>query len=112
MNLTLYFCKKTMPTLYDVRAKYPRWAHRRDEHKRRRRKKRSRRKKKSDQAKTQALRLLLSQMLLGGPVAKKHGENVRTGYTGAVKPDLLSTWRSQVERNKILDQRAGAGSAL
>jgi len=51
-------------------------------------------------------------MLLGGPVAKKHGENVRTGYTGAVKPDLLSTWRSQVERNKILDKRAEAGSAL
>ncbi len=103
-----------MPTHYDIRAKYPRWAHRRDEHKRRRRKrrKRSRRKKKSDQARTQALRLLLSQMLLGGPVAKKHGENVRTGYSGAVKPDLLNTWRSEVERNKILDKRAAAGTAL
>tara|TARA_B100000029_G_scaffold325520_1_gene318033 strand:+ start:866 stop:1021 length:156 start_codon:yes stop_codon:yes gene_type:complete len=51
-------------------------------------------------------------MLLGGPVAKKHGENVRTGYSGAVKPDLLNTWRSEVERNKILDKRAAAGTAL
>ena len=86
-----------MPTDYHtLRAKYPRWAHRRDDHRRRRRKRkrarRSRRKKKQSREKMGSttegmLMSLLHQLMLGGTLAKKHGENVVTGYADRVRPD-------------------------
>ena len=100
-----------MPTHYDLRQKYPRWAHRRDANKRRRRKSRrkSRRKRRRKGGKAAAgsfqgtstegmLVSLLQQIILGqNPLAKKHGENVKTGYAGAVKPDFLAPNRSRAQ---------------
>ena len=81
-----------------MRSKYPKWAHRRDEHKKRRRK--SRRKRKRSRRRTAAragtstegmlVSLLHQLMLRPQTLAKKHGENVLTQYGGIVKPGLLS----------------------
>ena len=111
-----------MPTHYELRQKYPRWAHRRDERKRRRRKSRRRRKrrKKSDKlpsggagTSTEGMLVsLLHQLMLGGAVAKKHGENVITGHSGAVKPDLLAPGRSKADYEATSadrERRGGAG---
>ena len=112
-----------MPTHYELRQKYPRWAHRRDERKRRRRKSRRRRKKKRKKSdklpsggagtSTEGMLVsLLHQLMLGGPVAKKHGENVITGHSGAVKPDLLAPGRSKADYEATSadrEKRGGAG---
>ena len=113
--------KEKMPTHYELRQKYPRWAHRRDERKRRRRKSRRRRKrrKKSDKlpsggagTSTEGMLVsLLHQLMLGGPVAKKHGENVITGHSGVVKPDLLAPGRSKADYEATSADRERRGDA-
>jgi len=107
-----------------LRKKYPKWAHRRDYHakkkKRRRRgvgskipgasasSRRSRRKKKkiSQQDVTTLLLLQLLGQIQGvnAPIGKKHGENVVTGYAGAVVPDRLAPVRSQDERARVYQE--------
>ena len=130
MNLTSFSCKKekkTMPTHYDLRQKYPRWAHRRDANKRRRRKsrrksRRKRRRRKGDKAEASRFQgtstegmlvSLLQQIMLGQTtLAKKHGENVKTGYAGLVKPDFLAPNRSRAEYQATSadrERRAGGG---
>ena len=114
-----------MPTHYDLRQKYPRWAHRRDANKRRRRKSRrkSRRKKRRKGGKAAApfqgtstegmLVSLLQQIMLGQTtLARKHGENVKTGYAGLVKPDFLAPNRSRAQYQATSadrERRAGGG---
>jgi len=117
-----------MPTHYDLRQKYPRWAHRRDAEKRRRRKSRRRRKRrrrKGGKAATAPgfqgtstegmLVSLLQQIMLGqNPLARKHGENVKTGYAGLVKPDFLAPNRSRAQYQATSadrERRAGGGGA-
>ena len=95
-----------------LRRKYPKWAHRRDFHKRkrkravrrvRRHRRRSRRahraRAKSHDVTTILLTQLLHQIMGVGtvPLARKHGENVITGYAGGVAPDLLAPVRSRSE---------------
>ena len=48
----------------------------------------------------QLLTTLLTQMMLKGTLAKKHGENVVTGYADNVKPDALAPVRSRVQYRK------------
>ena len=84
-----------MVTHYDLRQKYKKWAHRRDGARKHRRKSRRRKKKRKAQGAgttTEGMLLLLLQQLMMGIVtpAKKHGENVKTGYVGAVTPDALA----------------------
>ena len=102
-----------MPTHYDLRQKYPRWAHRRDAEKRRRRKsrrksRRKRRRRKGGKAaaapgfqgtSTEGMLVsLLQQIMLGQTtLARKHGANVKTGYAGLVKPDFLAPNRSRAQ---------------
>jgi len=115
-----------MPTHYDLRQKYPRWAHRRDAEKRRRRKsrrKRKRRRRKGGKAapgfqgtSTEGMLVsLLQQIMLGqNPLARKHGENVKTGYAGLVKPDFLAPNRSRAQYQATSadrERRAGGGGA-
>ena len=110
MNLTSSFCKKQMPTDYhELRKKYPKWAHRKDEHRKRRRKSRRRRRRRRRAAQGTStegmlLSLLHQLMLKPATLAKKHGENVVTGYGNAVRPDALAPVRSR----QLADQmRAG-----
>ena len=89
---------------FELRKKYPRWAHRRDAHKKRRRKsrrkrKRARRAQRHHQGSTTEgmLMSLLQQLMIGGRLpAKTHGQNVVTGYAGGVKPDALAPVRSRM----------------
>ena len=102
-----------MPTPYhELRRKYPKWAHRRDadrKHKRRKRRRRKRSRSRSRKklvrdaqsaSSEQLLTTLLTQMMLKGTLAKKHGENVVTGYADNVKPDALAPVRSRVQYRK------------
>ena len=112
-----------MPTDYhELRKKYPKWAHRKDEHRKRKRK-RSRRRRRSRRAakrekhgtgtSTEGMLLsLLHQLMLGGTLAKKHGENVITGYADKVKPDALAPVRSRhLMREAMAEpQQGGAGA--
>ncbi len=95
-----------------LRKKYPKWTHRRDYHaakkarSRKRRRSRRRRKKKKKISQQDVTTLLLLQLLgqiqgANVPLAKKHGENVVTGYGGAVAPDRLAPLRSQDERARV-----------
>ena len=112
-----------MPTDYhELRKKYPKWAHRKDEHRKRKRK-RSRRRRRSRRAakrekqdtgtSTEGMLLsLLHQLMLGGTLAKKHGENVITGYADKVKPDALAPVRSRAAMREAMaePQQGGAGA--
>ena len=118
-----------MPTHYDLRQKYKKWAHRRDARKRRRRKGRKRRrsrsrgraKKSSAGSTTEGMLIsLLNQLMVGSRTpAKKHGENVITGASGAVAPDALAPIRSRMQHELYKKERgrdgagtgAGAGAA-
>ena len=115
-----------MPTHYDLRQKYKKWAHRRDARKRRRRKSRKRRsrsrvKKSSAGSTTEGMLIsLLNQLMIGNATpAKKHGENVITGASGAVAPDALAPIRSRMQHELYKKERgrdgagtgAGAGAA-
>ena len=84
-----------------LRKKYPKWAHRHAYHKKKRRRSRSRRRRRARAAEpsTNVLLMQLLHQIMGGtvrPLARKHGENVVTGYAGAVTPDRLPPlrWRS------------------
>ena len=117
-----------MPTHYDLRQKYKKWAHRRDARKRRRRKSRKRRRRSRSRAKKSSagsttegmLISLLNQLMIGSRTpAKKHGENVITGASGAVAPDALAPIRSRMQHELYKKERgrdgagtgAGAGAA-
>ena len=101
-----------------LRKKYPKWAHRKDERKRRRKKsrRRRRRKKKADTNTTEVMLVSLLQQLLMGPttLAKKHGENVQTGYMNMVTPDALAPVRSRAWMREMMkdkeDKAGGAGA--
>jgi hypothetical protein len=59
---------------------------------------------------------LLHQLMLGGTLAKKHGENVVTGYADKVRADALAPVRSRAAMREAmaapgLQQGAGAGAA-
>jgi len=92
----------------DLRKKYPKWAHRRDYHKKKRR--RSRRRRRARRATgeegtvTNVLLMQLLNQIMGvnvGPLrAKKHGENVLTGYANAVTPDQLAPVRARAWYNR------------
>jgi hypothetical protein len=92
-----------------LRKKYPKWAHRQDHRKKRAGRKRRKRKSRKHAPETEHMLVsLLSQLMLGGTLAKKHGENVLTGVAGKVKPNYLSPLWSQHERNFIMERgRAG-----
>jgi len=94
-----------------LRKKYPKWAHRRDYHakKKKRRRSRGRRRKKKKISQQDVTTLLLLQLLgqiqgVNAPLGKKHGENVVTGYGGAVAPDRLAPVRSQDERARVYQE--------
>ena len=108
-----------------IRAKYPKWAHRRDYHKKARRRSRRRRRRKRRRGRAAApvrdttelmLVQLLNQLLLvPRTLAKKHGENVLTGYADAVRPDKLAPVRSREEHRRLgaapgAPHGAGAGA--
>lgn len=109
-----------MPTHYDLRQKYKKWAHRRDARKRRRRKSRRRRSRSRGRAKKSSagsttegmLISLLNQLMIGNTTAKKHGENVITGASGAVAPDALAPIRSRMQHELYKRERGrdGAGT--
>ena len=111
-----------MPTDYhELRKKYPKWAHRKDEHRKRKRKRSRRRRRSRRAAKREKhgststegrLLSLLHQLMLGGTLAKKHGENVITGYADKVKPDALAPVRSRhLMREAMAEpQQGGAGA--
>ena len=109
-----------------LRKKYPKWAHRHAYHRKRRRRSRSRSRRRRRRARaaapsTNVLLLQLLHQIMGGavrPLARKHGENVVTGYAGAVTPDRLAPLRSRDEyaRAAIVGQYGpwrgvGAGAA-
>ena len=107
-----------------LRKKYPKWAHRKEERKRRRKKsrrRRRRRKRKGDTNTTEVMLVSLLQQLLMGPttLAKKHGENVQTGYMNMVTPDALAPVRSRAWMREMMKEKedkaggagAGAGAA-
>ena len=106
-----------MANYLELRKKYPRWAHRRDARKKRRRKSRRKRKRarKQDQGSTTEgmLLSLLQQLMIGNRLpAKKHGENVVTGYAGGVAPDALAPVRSRMEARLMRGgDRNGGGAA-
>ena len=91
-----------------MRSKYPKWAHRRDEHKKRRRKSRRKRKRRRRAQSAGAgtttegmlVSLLHQLMLRPQTLAKKHGENVLTQYGGIVKPGVLSNLWSRQDREE------------
>jgi len=94
-----------------MRSKYPKWAHRRDEHKKRRRKSRRKRKRSRSRSRGRAqsagtastegmLVSLLHQLMAPRTLAKKHGENVLTQYGGIVKPGVLSNVWSRQDREE------------
>ena len=107
-----------MADYHELRKKYPKWAHRRDHHAKKRRQSRSRRRRRS-RRRAQAhktpdltnvlLVQLLHQIMGAKPLARKHGENVVTGYTGAVRPDRLAPVRSRDEY--MYPAPAGPGGA-
>ena len=112
-----------MPTEYhELRKKYPKWAHRKDEHRKRKRKRsrrrrrsrrRAKKREKHDSTSTEGMLLsLLHQLMLGGTLAKKHGENVITGYADKVNPDSLAPVRSRhLMREAMAEpQQGGAGA--
>ena len=100
-----------------MRSKYPKWAHRRDEHKKRRRKSRRKRKRSRSRSRGRAQRAgtstegmlisLLHQLMAPRTLAKKHGENVWTQYGGAVTPDRLANVRSRDEATRMRQARQG-----
>ena len=99
-----------------MRSKYPKWAHRRDEHKKRRRKSRRKRKRSRSRGRraqsagtsTEGMLIsLLHQLMLPRTLAKKHGENVWTQYGGAVTPDRLANVRSRDEATRMRQARQG-----
>ena len=96
-----------------LHKKYPKWSLRRAAYRRRRkrRKRRKRATKSTGSSNTEVLLVNLLQRLLH-PVtlAKKHGENVITGHGGVVKPGLLSTAWSELERRRIVGDPAGPGA--
>ena len=107
-----------------LRKKYPKWAHRKDERKRRRKKsrrRRRRRKRAHTENTTEVMLVSLLQQLLMGPttLARKHGENVQTGYLNMVTPDALGPVRSRAWRREMMKDKeekaggagAGAGAA-
>ncbi len=107
-----------MVDYHELRKKYPRWARRRDHHKKRKRKsrrKRKRRKKQQGQQNVQGsttegmLLSLLQQLMLGGTLAKKHGENVTTGYLDKVSPDALAPVRSRAAHRRAMRGAEGDG---
>ena len=56
---------------------------------------------------------LLHQLMLGGTLAKKHGENVVTGYADKVKADALAPVRSRAAMRAAMaepQQQGGAGA--
>jgi hypothetical protein len=91
-----------------MRSKYPKWAHRRDEHKKRKRKsKRKRRRSRGRRRRaagtsTEGMLVSLMHQLMLRPqtLAKKHGENVLTQYGGIVKPGVLSNVWSRQDREE------------
>ena len=104
-----------------LRKKYPKWAHRKEERKRRRKKSRRRRRRKKkagvgDTNTTEVMLVSLLQQLLMGPttLAKKHGENVQTGYMNMVTPDALAPVRSRAWMREMMkdkeDKAGGAGA--
>ena len=108
-----------MADYLDLRKKYPKWAHRLDYHrKHRRRSRRKRRRRRRAVAPTQSsittilLTQLLQQIMGTGvirPLARKHGENVLTGYTNAVTPDRLAPVRSRDEYGRASAGPPGRG---
>jgi hypothetical protein len=99
-----------------LRKKYPKWAHRKEERKRRRKKsrrRRRRRKRKGDTNTTEVMLVSLLQQLLMGPttLAKKHGENVQTGYMNMVTPDALAPVRSRAWMREMMREDEPAGGA-
>ena len=103
-----------MSDYHALRAKYPKWAHRRDHHeKKKRRRRRSRRRSRRRRQRrggneqpdvTDLLLLQLLNQIMGvGPhvmhrrLSRKHGENVQQGYGGAVAPDRPAPVRSLYE---------------
>ena len=92
-----------------LRKKYPKWAHRHAYHKKKRRRSRSRSRRRrrrargttsSGTATTNVLLMQLLHQIMGvdvRPLARKHGENVVTGYAGAVPPDRLAPVRARDE---------------
>ena len=96
-----------------LRKKYPKWAHRRDHHEKKRRRSRSRsrrRRRRAARQKRQAavgtgtvtngLLMQLLHQIMGTnirPLARKHGENVLTGYANAVTPGRLAPVRARDE---------------
>ena len=107
-----------MVDLPALRKKYPKWAHRRDHHAKKRRRSRGRRRrharvKRAHQVKPDITQVLLVQLLhqiMGArPLARKHGENVVTGYTDAVRPDRLAPVRSRDEYRSRIAVPGGFG---
>lgn len=99
-----------MPDLRELHKKYPKWAHRR--HRRRKRRKKSRKRRRAAGTSTEGMLMsLLHQLLLGGTFAKKHGENVLTGYTDKVKADALAPVRSRIE-HRLRMERADRRDAV
>ena len=103
-----------------LRKKYPKWAHRKEERKRRRKKSRRRRRRRkrahTDTNTTEVMLVSLLQQLLMGPttLARKHGENVQTGYLNMVTPDALAPVRSRAwmrEMMKDKEEKAGGAGA-
>jgi len=100
-----------MVDYHELRKKYPKWAHRRDYHRKRRRRSRSksRRRRRAARKKaaavgtgtvTNGLLMQLLQQIMGTnirPLARKHGENVLTGYANAVTPGRLAPVRARDE---------------
>ena len=107
-----------------LRKKYPKWAHRRAYHKKRRRRSRSRSRRRRRRARarrpqaqntvTNVLLLQLLHQIMGvnvKPVARKHGENVISGYVDGVAPDRLAPVRARDDfrlERAIADRRGGA----
>ena len=102
-----------------MRSKYPKWAHRRDEHKKRKRKSKRKRRRSRRRRRRAAgggtstegmlVSLLHQLMLRPQTLAKKHGENVWTQYGGAVTPDRLANVRSRDEAARMRQARQGPG---
>ena len=111
-----------MVDYHELRKKYPKWAHRRDYHAKKRRRSRSRKRRlrrrarrkvaKSGDVTNMMLMSLLHQIMGSNimPVARKHGENVVSGYAGYVTPEALAPVRARdkfrLER-AIADRRGG-----
>ena len=111
-----------MSQYHELRKKYPKWAHRRDEHKKRRRKSRQKRRRARKRARKAAgtstegmlVSLLHQLMLKPATLAKKHGDNVLTGYANVVDPDTLAANRSrawyQMKKRERDGRPGGAGA--